>query len=43
MVARRLEQEGVVATPARLTTENIAFSAVAREAIMGDPDFYDGR
>ena len=39
----RFDRAVMVATPARLTTENIAFSAVAREAIMGDPDFYDGR
>lgn len=39
----RIDHAVLVATPGRLTTENIAFSAVAREAIMGDPDFHDGR
>ncbi len=32
----------VVAASSRLTAQNIAFSAVAREAIMRDPDFRDG-
>ena len=32
----------VVAASARLSPQNIAFSAVAREAIMRDPDFADG-
>jgi homoserine O-acetyltransferase len=33
----------VVAASSRLSAQNIAFSAVAREAIMRDPDFADGR
>lgn len=33
----------VVAASSRLTAQNIAFSAVAREAIMRDPDFANGR
>jgi homoserine O-acetyltransferase len=33
----------VVAASSRLTAQNIAFSAVAREAIMRDRDFADGR
>jgi homoserine O-acetyltransferase len=33
----------VVAASSRLTAQNIAFSAVAREAIMRDPNFQDGR
>jgi homoserine O-acetyltransferase/O-succinyltransferase len=33
----------VVAASSRLTAQNIAFSAVAREAIMRDPDFRSGR
>jgi homoserine O-acetyltransferase len=33
----------VIASSSRLTAQNIAFSAVAREAIMRDPDFCDGR
>lgn len=32
----------VVAASSRLTAQNIAFSAVARRAIMGDPRFADG-
>jgi len=32
----------VVAASSRLTAQNIAFSAVAREAIMRDPDFQSG-
>ncbi len=33
----------VVAASSRLTAQNIAFTAVAREAIMRDPDFAGGR
>ncbi len=33
----------VVAASSRLTAQNIAFSAVARRAIMDDPDFRGGR
>ncbi len=33
----------VVAASSRLSAQNIAFTAVAREAIMRDPDFADGR
>ncbi|MCB0858061.1 MAG: homoserine O-acetyltransferase [Solirubrobacterales bacterium] len=32
----------IIAASARLTAQNIAFSAVAREAIMRDPDFAGG-
>ena len=32
----------VIAASGRLSAQNIAFSAVAREAIMRDPDFKDG-
>ncbi len=32
----------VIAASGRLSAQNIAFSAVAREAIMRDPDFADG-
>lgn len=39
----RIERAVVVAASARLTAENIAFSAVARAAILEDPDFRDGR
>ncbi|WP_181309532.1 homoserine O-acetyltransferase MetX [Nocardioides campestrisoli] len=40
---QEVERAVVVAASSRLTPENIAFSAVAREAIMNDPDFHDGR
>ena len=33
----------VIAASSRLTAENIAFSAVGRQAIMRDPEFKDGR
>ncbi len=33
----------IVAASSRLTAQNIAFSAVARRAIMDDPDFHGGR
>lgn len=33
----------VIASSSRLTAENIAFSAVGRQAIMRDPEFHDGR
>jgi homoserine O-acetyltransferase len=32
----------VICASSRLSAQNIAFSAVAREAIMGDPDFHGG-
>jgi len=37
-----LENGIVVCATARLSAQNIAFSAVARAAIMNDPDFQDG-
>lgn len=33
----------IIAASSRLTAENIAFSAVGRQAIMRDPEFHDGR
>jgi homoserine O-acetyltransferase len=39
----RIHRAVLVAASSRLTTENIAFSAVARAAILEDPDFRDGR
>lgn len=33
----------IIASSSRLTAENIAFSAVGRQAIMRDPEFHDGR
>jgi homoserine O-acetyltransferase len=38
-----VERAVLVAASSRLTAENIAFSTVAREAIMNDPDFVGGR
>ena len=38
-----IDRAVLVAASARLTPENIAFSAVGREAIMSDPDFCGGR
>ncbi|WP_376707685.1 alpha/beta fold hydrolase [Nocardioides alcanivorans] len=38
-----IERAVLVAASSQLSAENIGFSAVAREAIMGDPDFHDGR
>jgi homoserine O-acetyltransferase len=38
----QIEHAVVVAASARLSAQNIAFSAVAREAIMRDPDFNNG-
>ena len=39
----QVERAVLVAASSRLTAQNIAFSAVARDAIMSDPDFLDGR
>jgi homoserine O-acetyltransferase len=39
----RIDRALVVAASARLTTENIALSSVARHAILADPDFHGGR
>jgi homoserine O-acetyltransferase len=39
----QLDRAVLVAASSRLTAENLAFSAVAREAILSDPDFHDGR
>ncbi len=38
-----IERAVLVAASSQLTTENIALSTVAREAIMNDPDFVNGR
>ncbi|MGN0063503.1 MAG: homoserine O-acetyltransferase [Nocardioides sp.] len=38
-----MDRAVLVAASSRLTAENIAFSTVAREAIMSDPDFVGGR
>lgn len=38
-----MDQAAVVASSSRLTAQNIAFSAVGREAIMRDENFHDGR
>ncbi len=38
-----MERAVLVAASARLSTENIAFSSVGRQAILLDPDFHHGR
>lgn len=38
-----LDRALIFAASSRLTAQNIAFSAVGRQAIMRDPDFHDGR
>jgi homoserine O-acetyltransferase len=38
-----IDRAVLVAASSRLSAENIAFSAVGREAIMSDPDFCEGR
>ena len=40
---QRLRHAVVIASTARLTTQNIAFNEVARQAIRTDPEFHDGR
>lgn len=39
----QIERALLVAASGRISTENIAFSSVGREAIMSDPDFHGGR
>ncbi|HVK30386.1 MAG TPA: homoserine O-acetyltransferase [Nocardioides sp.] len=39
----RIDRAVLVAASSRLTPENIAFSSVARAAILEDPDFHAGR
>ncbi|MDR1530323.1 MAG: homoserine O-acetyltransferase [Burkholderiales bacterium] len=38
----RLRHALVIASTAKLSAENIAFNEVARQAILTDPDFFDG-
>jgi homoserine O-acetyltransferase len=38
----RVESAVIIAATTRLSTQNIAFNAVSRQAIMTDPDFHDG-
>ena len=38
----QIERAVLVAATSQLTAENMAFSTVAREAIMSDPDFHGG-
>lgn len=40
---QEIDRALLVAASGRISTENIAFSSVGREAIMSDPDFHDGR
>ena len=39
----RMRNTAVIAAAPRLTAQNIAFNEVARQAIMSDPEFHDGR
>jgi homoserine O-acetyltransferase len=39
----RVENAIVIAAAPKLSAQNIAFNEVARQAIMSDPDFYEGR
>ncbi|WP_182377074.1 homoserine O-acetyltransferase [Nocardioides sp. WS12] len=39
----RIDRAVLVAASSQLTTENIAFSSVARSAILEDPDYREGR
>ncbi len=39
----RLRYAIVIASASKLSAQNIAFNAVARQAIMSDPDFHEGR
>lgn len=39
----QMDRALLVAASGRISTENIAFSSVGREAIMSDPDFHNGR
>ena len=38
----RLGSAAIIAAAPRLTAHNIAFNEVARQAIMRDPNFFDG-
>lgn len=38
----RLDHCVIIASAPKLTTQNIAFNEVARQAIINDPDFHDG-
>jgi len=40
---QRIEHALVIAAAPKLSAQNIAFNEVARQAIMTDPDFHDGR
>ncbi len=39
----RLRHAAIIASAPKLSAQNIAFNEVARQAIMSDPDFQDGR
>jgi len=39
----RIENAIIIAATPKLSAQNIAFNEVARQAIMSDPDFYEGR
>ncbi len=39
----QIDRAVLIGASSRISTENIAFSSVAREAILADPDFHGGR
>ena len=40
---KRIKKAGVIAAAPKLSAQNIAFNEVARQAIINDPDFNEGR
>ena len=40
---KKIKNSIIVAAAAKLSAQNIAFNEVARQAIITDPDFHDGR
>ena len=40
---KRIKKAGIIAAAPKLSAQNIAFNEVARQAIVNDPDFNEGR